>query len=210
VVTRVPCDEAVVAAPSYFKGPRFPTLRASSPNTSASATRLSERQRTDRIPNLQNGICRAWILLVADSLCARRQSRCVTNHSDVGPSGVRCIVLTRVSSRDGPSRWGSVRRRTAIIAWSTDDDVVSLISVYRSGRGDGDRQRRSVLDVPITRPRPGACGLCPSDRCITGRAPQLEGIRVRPAAVRIGSRRYGRDTDGATSVLPCGNGTRYW
>jgi hypothetical protein len=37
---------------------------------------------------------------------------------------------------------------------STDDDVVSLISVYRSGRGDGDLQRRSVPDVPITRPRP--------------------------------------------------------
>lgn len=39
----------------------------------------------------------------------------------------------------------------------------------------------------------GPCGQCPSDRCITDRAPQREGIRVRPTAVRIGSRRYGRD-----------------
>ena len=50
------------------------------------------------------------------------------------------------------------------------------LALTAATRGDGDRQRRSVLDVPITRSRPGACGLCPSDRCITGRAPQLEGI----------------------------------
>ena len=77
------CDMAKATAGSAFKAAdNLYQLQGSDSQDSARVHRTpvhrlrdsASANEHDRIPNLQNGFCREWILLMADSLPARRQS----------------------------------------------------------------------------------------------------------------------------------------